>query len=202
MEDTIIPRNYGAEILLKIKSRQKELGVSTETFAQAIGMPKSTLRDIFASDGSGMKHEFVARACYFLGLTLEGNIIQTGTKSVEVVDVAEAPHDDVAKNNAQMLVERKERIDELEEINATLTEKLEQTNAQYTASLKEQHQRIEELLKRIDILTQELTKCHSDLIETHKMYAGRIDKLQEELNERHHEMTSFLKNSYNKKAED
>lgn len=204
MNEKTIPHNFGAEILAKIKSRQKELGVSFDTFAQAIGIPKSTLRDIYASDGAGLKHEFVARSCLFLGLTLEGDVQQVEEKpiaQVTNVDITESQHDDVAKNNAQMLSERKERIEELETVNIELTAKLEEATARYNTASADHHKRIEDLLHRVDTLTQELVRCHTDLIETHRQYAERIDKLQTELNDRHREMTDFIRNVY-KKAED
>lgn len=180
-----LPQDYCQSILAKMKERQKELKLSNNTIADAIDMAHSTFRDIWNSDGVGMKHEFVVRVCLFLGLSIDENTRTPTATSKANLDITDNSHEDVMRNNAKMLAERKERIDELEAEVEVLTQKINAITAEHL-------KRIDGLLAKNDMLTEELMKRHREILDYHDRHVTRVDKLQDLLEKRYGELFEYF----------
>jgi hypothetical protein len=184
------PQDYCQNTLTKIKARMKELGLSPNTVADAIQMPRTTFRDVLNSDGRGIKHDFVARTFDFLGLSMDSHQEEHDPAEPIQLDISKASHEEVMRNNANLLVERSERIKELEhendllqKSNEELTQKLSLANDKILSMTTEHLRRIDDLLKRVDYFSAEAVKRHAEMVRDHENHIAQVEKLHDQLNE-------------------
>ncbi len=199
------PQDYCQNTLAKIKSRMKELGLSPNTVADAIQMPRTTFRDVLNSDGRGMKHDFVARVFDFLGLSMDSHQEEHDPAEPIQLDISKASHEEVMRNNANLLVERSERIKELEQENASLqraneelTQKLSTANDKILSMTNEHMRRIDDLLKRVDYFSAEAVKRHAEMVRDHENHIAQVEKLHDQLNEVYAKLYESLAHKHDK----
>lgn len=93
-----------------MKQRQQELGLSDARLATLTGIPKTTFYNNWNSDGKGLKHDFVARCCLVLGLSIDEDERTPTETSVINVPVTEDAHEEIMRIIAERLNEKNETI--------------------------------------------------------------------------------------------
>jgi uncharacterized coiled-coil protein SlyX len=103
------------------------------------------------------------------------------------------------RNNANLLVERSERIKELEEENAALqkaneelAQKLTGANDRILSMTTEHLRRIDDLLKRVDYFSAEAVKRHAEMVRDHENHIAQVEKLHDQLNEAYSKLYESL----------
>lgn len=183
-----LPASYSRAILNKMKERQIEKNLSDATIMRATGTPKTTFYRIWNSDDDDIRLDldFVVRCCLFLGLSVDEHVRQPTDTSKANLPLSDMVHEDVMGNVAELLNERKLKIEAQTAEIARLKAELEEKNA-LIFNMQQDH------IRRVADLTAELKFRHDQMHELSRTHGERIDKLQAELSHRHDQLYDLLK---------
>ena len=157
----------------QLHARQRELGLTDKTLMQLTDISKSTFYRIWHDRAVDPHIDFIyiEKLCAALQIQLSAQVSGTPAAKVEISEAVQA---EVAANTADLLIKRKEAIDEqareIENLSGQLTEK-QQTESEYL---------------------QKIAELHDEIRELHKEYNRRIEELQKELNHRQDQMCELF----------
>lgn len=173
-EERIASSSFVQILFDQLHARQKELGYTNETLMQVTEIAKSTFYRIWRDRKVDVHMDiyYIEKLCEALQMRLSA---QPHTPAAKI-EVSEAAQAEVAANTADLLIKRKEAIEEqareIENLSGQLTEK-QQTENEYL---------------------NKITELHDEIRALHKDYNRRIEELQKELNHRQDQMCElFLK---------
>lgn len=171
-EERIVSSSFVQTLFDQLHARQKELGYTNETLMQLTEIAKSTFYRIWRDRKVDVHMDiyYIEKLCAALLMQLSA---QPHTPAAKI-EVSEAAQAEVAANTADLLVKRKEVIEEqageIENLSGQLSEK-QQTEGEY--------------LRKIAELYDEIRELHRD-------YNRRIEELQHELNRRQDQMCELF----------
>lgn len=172
--ERIVSSSFVQTLFDQLHARQKELGYSNETLMQLTEIAKTTFYRIWRDRKVDVHMDiyYIEKLCAALQVQLSA---QPHTPAAKI-EVSEAAQAEVAANTADLLVKRKEVIEEqageIENLSSQLTEKQQNEN-QYL---------------------NKITELHDEIRALHNDYNRRIEELQRELNHRQDQMCElFLK---------
>lgn len=179
-----IPPTYARIFMDFCHEVQREKKLTNETIRRAIDIPKTTHRRIWKNDDPQMHMDLdvAVHASIFLDISLDEVLL---SKS------AATPPSPVMENVVDMLVERKDTINDLTAELDGLRQKLTASAEEVDRLTAELHSKNEEITRiqsdyidYIKRMTAELNTCHQQMHEIERYYADRIAELQDELNRR------------------
>lgn len=138
--------------LEKMQERQKELQFTDEQMAILTNTPKSTFHRRWHSDGQNLPHDFVARCCLVLGLSIDEDKRTPTEESKANLEIAEDSHEETMRIIAEKLNGKNEQIEILNDRVETLRRELEQKNQ----LLRQLHESRDERLSDKNELINEL----------------------------------------------
>lgn len=131
-----------------MKARQEELGYTDTKLALLTETPKSTFDRRWKSDGKNLPHDFVAKCCFVLGLSIDEDVREPTEDSKMNLPLKEMEHEELMRNFAERLNEKNAQL----EYRAGLIDKLQ-------TEVAEQHKMFHEMnrknIERIDKMTAE-----------------------------------------------
>ena len=163
-EEHNVSSSFVQTLFDQLHARQKELGYSNETLMQLTEIAKTTFYRIWRDRKVDVHMDiyYIEKLCAALLMQLSA---QPHTPAAKI-EVSEAAQAEVAANTADLLVKRKEVIEEqageIENLSAQLTEKQQ---------IEDEHLR-------------QILEMHSEIRVLHENYSRRIEELQHELSRR------------------
>lgn len=137
--------------LEKMKERQKELNFTDKQMAILTNTPESTFHRRWNSDGQNLPHDFVARCCLVLGLSIDEDKRTPTEESKANLEIAEDSHEETMRIIAEKLNSKNEQIEILNDRVETLRRELNQKN-EFLQRLQES--RDERLSDKNDLITE------------------------------------------------
>lgn len=138
--------------LEKMQERQRELHLTDEQMAILTNTPKSTFHRRWHSDGQNLPHDFVARACLVLGLSIDEDQRTPTADTTVNLPITETSHEETMRIIAEKLNGKNEQIEILNDRVETLRGELEQKNQ----LLRQLHEARDERLSDKNELIKEL----------------------------------------------
>ena len=156
-------KNHGPEILEALRKRKEERGVTKADIINLTGVPQSSFYRFWDGDGKNLNPDHISKICLFLGVSIDDFRRDPDDTSIAKLGIPATAHEDVMTNIHAELNKQRETISALSDT-------------------------IEELDERNKILESKLSEKNDELVQSHTMYAEKINKLTDALLELHNQM--------------